>query len=139
MTIKLGIIGASPGNGHPYSWSAIFNGYDNKKMKECGYPAIPEYLSKENWPEARLRSAKITSIWTQDRITSEHIANSSYINHISSSLEELEERVDGVLLARDDAENHIKFARPFLSSGKPIYIDKPIALSVHELNRLYDL
>jgi hypothetical protein len=26
--IKLGIIGASKGNGHPYSWSAIFNGYD---------------------------------------------------------------------------------------------------------------
>ena len=26
--LKLGIIGISNGNGHPYSWSAIFNGYD---------------------------------------------------------------------------------------------------------------
>ena len=26
MTLKLGIIGLSEGNGHPYSWSAIFNG-----------------------------------------------------------------------------------------------------------------
>lgn len=26
--ISLGIIGMTPGNGHPYSWSAIFNGYD---------------------------------------------------------------------------------------------------------------
>jgi hypothetical protein len=30
MTVRLGIIGASPGNGHPYSWSAFFNGYDEK-------------------------------------------------------------------------------------------------------------
>ena len=29
---KLGIIGLSPGNGHPYSWSAIFNGYSKEKM-----------------------------------------------------------------------------------------------------------
>ena len=30
-TIRLGLIGISKDNGHPYSWSAIINGYDKKK------------------------------------------------------------------------------------------------------------
>ncbi len=29
--IKLAILGLTPGNGHPYSWSAMFNGYDTYK------------------------------------------------------------------------------------------------------------
>ena len=31
--LKIGIIGSSDGNGHPYSWSAIFNGYNKKLWK----------------------------------------------------------------------------------------------------------
>ena len=43
--LKLGIIGLSEGNGHPYSWSAIINGsYAPEIMAECGYPTIPAYL-----------------------------------------------------------------------------------------------
>ena len=34
MTLKLGVIGLSEGNGHPYSWSAIFNGYDSVEMEK---------------------------------------------------------------------------------------------------------
>ena len=40
--IKLGIIGMSDGNGHPYSWSAIFNGYNRDEMQKCTFPVIPE-------------------------------------------------------------------------------------------------
>jgi hypothetical protein len=46
--IRLGIIGMTEGNGHPYSWSAIFNSYDMDAMtRECPFPGIPEYLKKE--------------------------------------------------------------------------------------------
>lgn len=137
MTLKIGIIGSSPGNGHPYSWSAIFNGYDSKAMQASGYPVILEYLNKEKWPDARILDAKVTSIWTQDKNLSEHIAKSSLIENISSNLDELQKKVDAILLARDDAENHLKFARQFLIAGKPIYIDKPIALTMSSLKELY--
>jgi predicted dehydrogenase len=137
MTIKLGIIGCSIGNGHPYSWSAIFNGYNSLAMKASGYPIIAEYLDKEDWPSVRILDAKVTSIWTQDISQSKHIAKASFIENVCSSLNELEESVDAVLLARDDAENHLKFAKQFLIAGKPIYIDKPIALSMSALNELY--
>ena len=32
--MKLGLIGQSPGNGHPYSWSAILNGFE-KTLRKC--------------------------------------------------------------------------------------------------------
>src|SRR5690554_2257137 len=47
MTIRLGVIGLSDGNGHPYSWSAIVNGYDPVAMQACEFPVIPEYLGHQ--------------------------------------------------------------------------------------------
>ena len=41
------MVGMVDGNGHPYSWSAIFNGFDAAAMAHCPYPVIPEYLSRQ--------------------------------------------------------------------------------------------
>lgn len=139
MTIRLGVIGTSAGNGHPYSWSAIFNGYNAEAMQGCEYPVIPRYLSEQSWPASRIWGAEVSTIWTQDSDLSARIAKASCIGHVSSTLDELESRVDAVLLARDDAENHLDFAKQFLLAGKPIYIDKPIALSITGLHELYQL
>lgn len=139
MTIKLGMIGVSEGNGHPYSWSAIFNGYNPKEMKKCGYPVIPVYLNNQHWPDAQILGATVSSIWTQDLQLSRQIALASCIDHVSLSLDELKNRVDAVLLARDDSENHLEIAKSFLIAGKPIYIDKPIAIAKKALHDLYQL
>ena len=45
--IRLAMLGAVPGNGHPYSWSAIINGYSPQAMARCPYPVIPEYLGRQ--------------------------------------------------------------------------------------------
>lgn len=137
--LKLGIIGLSEGNGHPYSWSAICNGYDKEVMGNCGFPVIPRYLEKQKWPESMIDSAKVTSVWTQDEAFSRHIAQASRIPNIATSIESMIKSVDAVLLARDDAENHLLFAEPVLRAGLPIYIDKPVALSLSALRRLYEL
>jgi len=40
--IRLAVLGCTSGNGHPYSWSAIFNGYDRELMTaECPFPTNP--------------------------------------------------------------------------------------------------
>lgn len=137
--LRLGIIGLSPGNGHPYSWSAIFNGYDPIFMKDCGFPAIPEYLEKQNFPEDALSEATVTHVWTQDLQLSHHIAKATNIEHVASTLYDLTNSVDGILLARDDAETHLEIAQPFLEAGLPIYIDKPLALSISEAEKLISL
>ncbi|MFT6910011.1 MAG: putative dehydrogenase [Oleiphilaceae bacterium] len=139
MILKLGIIGLSEGNGHPYSWSAIFNGYEPVAMKGCGYPAIPHYLEQQDWPAAQHQEARVTHIWTQDIQLSYQIAKASRIEHVAENMHDLIGQVDAVLLARDDGHNHLSFAKPFLEAGLPIYIDKPICLELDELEQLYAL
>lgn len=138
MTLRLGVIGLSVGNGHPYSWSAIFNGYDSLAMEECGFPVIPRYLEKQSWPQDAIREAKVTHIWTQDRKISQHVALAARIENIVNDPKEMIGSIDGLLLARDDAEFHYEMALPFLDAGVPIYIDKPIGLSIAELDRIYE-
>ncbi|MEX1199301.1 MAG: Gfo/Idh/MocA family oxidoreductase [Methylophaga sp.] len=139
MTIKLGVIGMSEGNGHPYSWSAIFNGYNPSVMEDCGFPVIPRYLAQQKWPEDTIKEAEVVSVWTQDAELSSHIAEASRISHVARTLEEMAVEVDAVLLARDDAENHYRFAESFILAGMPIYIDKPIALSTLAFERLHQI
>lgn len=125
-TITLGIMGMSPGNGHPYSWSAICNGYDKKAMASCPFPVIPQYLAKQKFPAARLKGVTVTHIWTQDRKISKHIAAASLINNVVDDATDMIGKVDAIMLARDDGENHLQMAKPFIEAGVPILIDKPL-------------
>ena len=45
--LRLAMLGMIPGNGHPYSWSAIVNGFDPEAMAACPYPVIPRYLGAQ--------------------------------------------------------------------------------------------
>lgn len=137
--IHLGVLGMSPGNGHPYSWSAICNGYNKKYMDECPFPVIPDYLYKENYPQNFISDAVVTHIWTQDRKISEHVARASKIENIVDNYEDMIGKVDAVLLARDDAENHLEMSRPFLESGTMIYIDKPLAFDLKTAQEIFSL
>ena len=132
--IKLGIIGMSEGNGHPYSWSAIVNGDFNKEaMNECGYAGIPLYLNA-NKDTLGIIGAKVTHVWTQERSISEHIAKASMIGNIADKMEDMIGEVDAVLLARDDPEKHVEMAKPFIEAGIPIFIDKPLAITTDDLS-----
>jgi predicted dehydrogenase len=132
--IKLGIIGMSAGNGHPYSWSAIINGdFNREEMVKCGFAGIPIYL-EANSDTFGIDGAKVTHVWTQERKISEHIAKASLIENIVDEAEEMIGQVDAVLLARDDPENHLAMAKPFLDADVPIFIDKPLAKTREELD-----
>jgi predicted dehydrogenase len=137
--IKLGVIGLSEGNGHPYSWSAIFNGYDWDYMKDCPWEVIPQYLSQQTFPDDAIANATVTHIWTQDKVASEHIAKSANIPNVVEQMEDLIGVVDAVLLARDDPENHYSMSKPFIEAGIPVFIDKPISTSVEEAQSIFDL
>lgn len=136
-TLRMGVIGSSPGNGHPYSWSAIFNGYEPRAMADCPYPAIPDYLARQRFPRDAIAEGRVTHIWTQDRAVSEHIAAASLIENVVDRPEAMLGAIDALLLARDDAGSHHDLAAPFLKAGLPVYIDKPLALDVGEAERIY--
>ena len=136
--LKLGIIGISEGNGHPYSWSAIVNGeYDRRIMAECPYPTIPVYLAA-NSDTLGIDGAKVTHIWAEDPKAAEHCAAAAGIDNVVGRLEDLIGRVDAVLLARDDPETHVAMAAPFLDAGVPMFIDKPLAFTWADLDYFAD-
>jgi hypothetical protein len=136
VNIKFGIIGISNGNGHPYSWSAIFNGFNKSELDKTEYLNISNYLSLHNFPKDQIQEGKVTHVWTQDKNLSKQIANSCYIENICDDPDEMINKVDAILLARDDSENHYEFAENFISQGLPIFIDKPLSTNFIDASRL---
>ena len=132
--IKIGMIGISEGNGHPYSFSAIFNGYDKEEMKKSGWVNILSYLEKEPENHFGIQGAQISHVWCQDPTESQKIAQASKIPNVCSTYQEMIDSVDAVIIARDDWESHYEIAKPFLLKGKFVLIDKPLSLDVEECN-----
>ena len=125
--IRLGIIGMTEGNGHPYSWSAMFNRYDKAAMTaECPFPVIPVYLNKEDYDTMGIPGAKIDFICCNDRKDAEHVAKCSLIPNVVDRPEEMIGKVDAVIIATDIGSEHVERARPFIEAGIPLFIDKPL-------------
>ncbi|ACT93128.1 Gfo/Idh/MocA family protein [Dyadobacter fermentans] len=132
--LKIGIIGMSPGNAHPYSWSAIINGqFDGEEITRIGYPAVAAYL-EANRDTLGLPAAKVTHVWAQEREIAESICKAAGVTVVVNELTEMIGEVDAVILARDDPESHKEMARPFIEAGVPIFIDKPLAYSAEDLD-----
>lgn len=125
--IRLGIIGMTEGNGHPYSWSAMFNKYDRVRMeKECPFPVIPAYLGKENYETMGIDNAYVEYIYCNRRSDAEHVAALSLIPHVAETPEEMIGKVDAVIIATDIGCEHIERAKPFIEAKIPLFIDKPL-------------
>ena len=63
------------------------------------------------------------------------IAKIANIDSICNSLEDMSNKVDAVILARDDIENHLEMAKIFLKKKIPIFIDKLIVPDVKSLKK----
>jgi predicted dehydrogenase len=137
MVTKLGMIGLSEGNGHPYSFSAIINGYDRESFATCGWPGIFEYLEKKVRNDFGIDGLTVSAVWTQDIEESRKIAQAARIESVCHSVDEMVELVDGVIIARDDWQSHWSLAEPFLKAGKYVFVDKPLSLSPEELKAFY--
>ncbi len=134
--LKFGIIGMNEGNGHPYSFSAAFNGFNEKALRDdCSFPIIREYLTAHHRNQEFIHDAKVTHIWTQSSELSRRVANVSNIPHIADSITELVSEVDGIIFARDDIWNHWDMAKEIFASGKPVYMDKLLAHNVEDLQK----
>ena len=134
MVVRLGVIGLSDGNGHPFSFSAIINGYDGNVLRSSGWEVIANYLDfvpKEDFINSR---AKVTHVWTQDVQTSKNISLSCRVPNVCKSPEEMIGQVDGVVIARDDWQSHLSIASKFLYSDTPVFVDKPLTLDLGELS-----
>ncbi|HQX53649.1 MAG TPA: Gfo/Idh/MocA family oxidoreductase [Planctomycetaceae bacterium] len=58
---------------------------------------------------------------------------------IVDSIEELCEKVDGILLESVDGRPHLKQAKTVIAAGKPLWVDKPVADSLASVIELFRL
>lgn len=130
---KIAMLGMVEQNGHPYSWSAMFNGYNKEAMEDCGYPVIPRYLELEPEENFGVRGAKITHIWTDDPEDAKKVATASLIPNIVEKAEDVIGQVDAVIIGTDKGWEHVERARAFVEAGLPVFIDKPLCDNVEDL------
>ena len=133
--IRLGVIGMTEGNGHPYSWSAIINEYNRERMtKECPFAGIPVYLNAKPSEAFGIDGVRVTHVYCNDRKDAEHVSQLSLVPQVVGSPEEMIGEVDAVLIATDIGGEHVERARPFVEAGVPIFIDKPLCDNAVDLS-----
>lgn len=133
MVKKIGLIGLTEGNGHPYSWGAIINGYEEEFLKKSNWDVIYQYVKKRDVSEFGFENFKITHIWTQSKEVSINLMKSIKAEVVVENYIDMLNHIDALIIARDDFENHFEMAKPFLEAGKKVFIDKPLTLDLNEL------
>ena len=134
MVIRVGMIGMSEGNGHPFSMSAIINGFSDEGFAQSGWPVIHDYVKRRHRSEFGIGDLRVTHACTQDPEITDRLCKASLIDNAVARPEEFIGSVDAVILARDDHEKHCEMASPFLKAGLPVFVDKPLTLSRSEID-----
>ncbi len=133
--LRLAMLGMIEGNGHPYSWSAIINGYDPAAMAQCPYAGIIAYLSKQPLATMEIPGARVTHLWTDDPADAPKVAAASLIPNIVTNPEDVIGHIDAVIISTDDGDDHIRRVKPFIEAGLPVFVDKPMATNIADLRQ----
>ena len=130
---SVGIIGVSEGNGHPFSYSSIINGYSPEGLAASGWPGINEYVRRRHASEFGIFDWSVTHAWTQDPITTQKLCAAARIPNCVQDYRDFLGKVDAIIVARDDYETHLEISESFLHAGVPVFVDKPLSLEPSEL------
>jgi hypothetical protein len=123
--LKAGLIGLD--TSHVIAFTKILNNPKNEGDL-AGIKVVAGYPGGTDIPASKDRVAKFTeSLKTQ------------YGLEIVNSIDELLKKVDVVLLESVDGRPHLEQARPVFKANKPVFIDKPVAGSLADALRIYDL
>lgn len=131
---KLGVLGFSEGNGHPFSFAAIVNGFDDQAFGDTGWSGIHDYLLRRPAEDFGIDGLAVTHAWMPQRDMAQALSRGCRIDVVVESPDDMLSQVDAVLIARDDWMSHLSLARPFLEQGVAVFIDKPLTLAGDELD-----
>lgn len=133
--LDVGLVGVSEGNGHPFSFSAIVNGYDDEGLRQSGWTVIYDYVRERHPSEFGFDGVRVSHVWTQDLEQTRRLQAACNIPNAVGDLQGLVGAVDAVILARDDHHRHAEMALPLLEAGLPVFVDKPLSLNPDDLRR----
>lgn len=140
--IKIGMLGMTEGNAHPFSWSAIINGYDKDEMYKWThelYPTIPMYLNRQPGESFGIDGVRVTHVCFsgyEDREMAENCARAAFIENVTDTPENMIDKVDAVICATDIGAEHVERCRPFIEAGIPMFIDKPLTDNEDDLKTI---
>ena len=108
---------------------------------------LPEFTKRiKAMNEAGATRCRVTRLWTDGqhgmRAGQAQKWQQSAVDmgvNPASSIEELLEEVDGVMVLSVNGHRHLRFATPALQRGLPTYIDKPLTCSLAEAKQLLTL
>lgn len=120
---RLGMIGLD--TSHVIAFTSYLNNPNNKTgcRVVAGYPG-----GSPDMPASANRVEKFTQ-----QLRDKHGLE------IVDTIEELCQKVDGILLESVDGRPHLEQARPVIAAGKPLFIDKPMAASLAEVIEIFRL
>lgn len=87
----------------------------------------------ENNPE--FADVQVVGVYT-DELEEAKKLNDKYGVKIMEAYDEFVGEVDGVVVTARDGKNHLKYIKPYLPSGVPVFVDKPIATSIEEAEEM---
>jgi predicted dehydrogenase len=121
--VRLGMIGLD--TSHVIAFTQIINNPKNNYGCKvvAGYPG-----GSPDMPASADRVEKFTN-QLRDKFGVE----------IVETIEQLCEKVDGVLLESVDGRPHLKQARPVIAAKKPLFVDKPVAASLADVIEIFRL
>ena len=78
---------------------------------------------------------QVAGIYSDDKTAAEKLAE-KYGVKVMSAYDEAVGRVDGVIVTARHGNNHYKYAAPYIKTGVPMFIDKPITVNEGEALKL---
>ena len=88
--------------------------------------AFLEFIKKGLYPDI-----EVVGIYSDEKEVCQQL-HEEYGVPMMENYDSLVGQVDGIMVTARHGDNHYKYAKPYLSSGIPMFIDKPITIDVQE-------
>ncbi len=75
---------------------------------------------------------EVLGVYSDDNAAAEKL-NEAFSIPVMKSYDELVGKVDGIIVTARHGDNHYKYAKPYIDSGVPMFIDKPITVSEQDV------
>ena len=118
MAFRLGLVGLC--TSHPECWVPVMRELTNEGLVDIEVVAC--------WDSGETRPADFAKTFAKD----------FNIPYTPATLEEMLPLVDGVIVHTTNWDKHLEQARIFVEADKAVYLDKPVAGNLGEINQILD-
>ena len=118
MAFRIGLVGLC--TSHPEGWVPV--------MRELAKEGIADIEVVACWDSGETRPADFAQTFARD----------FNIPYTPATLEEMLPLVDGVIVHTTNWDKHLEQARIFVEANKAVYLDKPVAGNLNEINQILD-